>query len=654
MTRFRRQPLATEQNQAFTFTRRAVLLGAAEGGVGLLLAGRMGYLAITQNELYEGKAEENRVQARLIPPQRGWITDRNGKPIAINQAAFRVDIIPEQLRDPDRIIAELTRLLALPPEEVQRIREELAHAQGLEPVPVAELSRDQYDLYAAVKLRQPELPGVSPLESFARFYPLGAGVGQLVGYVGTPSREEYQAEDRNPLLLTPGFKIGKSGLEKTMELQLRGTPGQARMEVTARGRLVRELTTLPDRRGAPLKTTIDADLQEYAARRIGDQSAAVVVLDCNNGDILALASMPSFDPNAFSDGISHAEWDMMAQDERHPLINKVLQGLYPPGSTCKPMNALALLQAGISPDAHVVCNGSYPVGNAVFHCDKHHGSLSMRGAVAHSCDIYFYHMARQAGVAALAPMMHHLGYGERFDLPFPSQRYGTVPDPDWLRRRENRDWQEYDTINMSIGQGYMLVNPMQQAVQVARLASGRMIAPRLIVNPEAPAPAPLDVPPDRLAFIRAAMSDVINAGGTAPIARLPVANVQMAGKTGTAQVRRISMAERQSGGVRTNESLAWRMRDHSWFVCFAPVDQPRYAACFFVEHGGFGASAAAPLARDVMTFLFDRDVAMQALNAMEAQWGGNLQERTARAAQRWAAGQGEPVPPGGGAAIQGD
>ena len=637
--------LVTEQNQAFTFTRRAIVLGGMQGAVGLLLAGRMAYLGITQNELYEGMAEENRVQGRVIPPQRGWITDRNGKPLAINQVVFRIDLIPDQLKEPDRVIAELARLLELPPEEVQRVREELERAQGFQPVGVAELKRDQYDRYAAVKLRQPELPGVSPLESYSRYYPLGSGVGQLIGYVGTPSREEYLAEESNPLLLAPGFKIGKSGLEKTMEMRLRGRPGQARMEVTAHGKLVRELTTLPDQRGAPLKTTIDADLQEYTARRIGDQSAAVVVMDCNNGDILSFASMPSFDPNGFSDGISHSEWNSMAQDERHPLINKVLQGLYPPGSTVKPTAAVALLEAGISPDARVNCQQGWRLGNAVFHCSGGpHGPIAMHQAIAKSCDIYFYQMAMQAGVEKISPIAKQFGYGERFDLPFPSQRFGTWPDPEWLQKREQREWQGYDTVNMSIGQGYVLVNPLQQAVMVARIMTGKKVMPRIISDGSTPQFAPLDgIDPAHLAFARDGMSAVVNGGGTASRFILPVPQL-LAGKTGTAQVRRISMAER-AGGVRSNASLGWKMRDHSWFVCFAPAQEPRYAACFFVEHGGFGAAAAAPIAKDVMTFLFNRDLAIQSLGAMEQQWGGTMLERAARRAEIVANGGTPPTTP---------
>jgi len=634
----RRAPLVTESMQAATFSRRAFVLGAAQAGVATLLAGRMGYLAIAENQHYRELAEENRVQMRLIPPRRGWIVDRYGNPIAINRGDVRIDIIPDLLppepAERSRILDELAALLELPAEEMQRIRQGIAASSGYQPVPVAEHVPPEQ--YFAVSVRQPELPGVAPLRAFTRYYPEGAAVGHLVGYVGIPNREEFEAENRNPLLITPGFKVGKQGIEQTLEQRLRGRPGAARIEVTARGRLVRELQTLPDVRGAPLRTTIDAGLQSYAARRAGDQSAAVVVIDVTSGDLLCMVSMPCYDPNSFSDGISHSEWDMMAQDERHPMINKVLQGLYPPGSTCKPMNALALLEAGVDPEERVVCAHSYPVGNHIFHCDTTHGPIAMKDAVSRSCDIYFYHMCRRVGVQAVAPNMRHLGYGERFDLPFASQRYGTVPDPAWLQRREHRAWQEYDTINMSIGQGYVLVNPLQQAIQVARIASGRMLKPRLLASQPVDLGAALPIRPEHLALIRSAMEATVNGNGTARGAKLPIDNVLMGGKTGTAQVRRISMGER-AGGVRSNESLAWRMRDHSHFVAFAPTDRPRYACAALVEHGGFGAQAAAPLVRDVMTYLFDKDRAMAALLPLEAQWGGSIAQRMERRAEEWAA-----------------
>jgi penicillin-binding protein 2 len=628
-------PLVTENAQGYTFSRRAFLLGAGQWGIAALLAGRMGYIAISENERYASMAEENRIHMRLLPPRRGWILDRNNIPMAVNRSDFRVDLIPDQLEDPERVIAELANILELPQEEVDRIRRELGQAAGFQPVPVAESL--SFEKFAAVTLRQPELPGVSPLRAFSRFYPEGAAVGHLIGYVGTPNREEYEAENRNRLLITPGFKVGKEGLEKVMEQRLRGRPGAGRVEVTARGRLVRELQTQPDVAGAPLHTTIDAGLQSFAARRLGDESGACVVMDCRNGDLLAFASMPAYDPNNFADGISRSEWAMFSEDERQPLRNKILNSLYPPGSTIKPMVAMALLEHGIDPDERVNCPGGYQLGNRFFRCLGRHGSMNMHTAIARSCNTYFYAMGRRIGYDRIAPVARELGLGQRFDLPVVSQSYGTVPDSAWKRQRYERnpraierpDWTESDTLNASIGQGFLILNPMQLGVMAACIASGRKIRPRLIRG-EGPQPTALPYAPDHFETVRSGMWEVVNGHGTAGASRLPFPNLHMAGKTGTAQVRRIAGSQRGQSGE-------WRYRDHGLFVFFAPTEQPLYAGAVVIEHGLGGARAAAPVAKDVLTYLFDKDLAMQSLAALEQQWGGTLSERMARRAEAWAA-----------------
>jgi penicillin-binding protein 2 len=321
-------PLLTESSQVYTFSRRAFVLSGMQAGVAALVAGRMAYISIAENERYKLLSEENRVQMVLVPPRRGWIVDRNGQPIAINRSDYRVDLIPDQLREPERIIPQLAQLLDLPGEEVERIFKELDQAAGYQPVAVAE--NLPFEKFAAVTLRTPEMPGVAPLRGFSRFYPEGAAVGHLVGYVGAANKEEY-AKEKNPLLITPGFKIGKEGLEEVMEPRLRGKPGAKRLEVTARGKLVRELSTLRDQSGGTLPLTIDAGLQAYAARRMGNESGSCVVIDCWTGDILCMASMPSYDPNSFSDGIGQSEWKMYSANERKPLLNKTLNSLYPPG-----------------------------------------------------------------------------------------------------------------------------------------------------------------------------------------------------------------------------------------------------------------------------------------------------------------------------------
>jgi penicillin-binding protein 2 len=627
----------TTAHQSITFSRRMMLLGGAQAAVGGLLIGRMGWLAIAQNEKYQLLSESNRVQLIPVPPRRGWIIDRNGKPIAINKASFRVDLIPQQIVNGPRIIAELQQLMNLPPDEVERITRELSQSRGFQPVSVAD--NVPYEQYAAITVRLPDLPGVAASQGFTRFYPGGAAVGQLVGYVGAASATEYEKENKNPLLLIPGVKIGKEGLEQTLESTLRGEPGGQRVEVTAHGKLVKELEPKPDRSGGTVQLTIDSELHEYAARRIGDQSCSVVVLDVTNGDILAMPSMPSFNPNNFSDGISKNEWKMLSGDDHLPLVDKALESLYPSGSTIKPSMAMALLNAGIDRKERVNCTGSYPLGNHVFHCDKRHGPVDMDAAVVQSCDIYFYEMCRRVGAERLAPMVRSMGFGEKFDLPFDNQRYGTIPDPEWMRRKYHREWQTYDTINMSIGQGMVLINPMQLAVMASRLATGKRVVPRLLKNKPVVPQTQLAVDQDHLDFIRLAMAGVVD-HGTAARAKLPLNGIQMAGKTGTAQTHNLSASER---GDYT--AAQWKLRDHSLFMAFVPFNNPRYAAAAIVEHGGFGAAVAAPLIRDTLLFLYDRQKAMASLQAFETSIGGTLEERVARKTAAWRSANGLPPLP---------
>jgi penicillin-binding protein 2 len=628
----------TTAHQSITFSRRMMLLGGAQAVVGGVLVGRMGWLAIAQNEKYQLLSESNRVQLIPVPPRRGWIIDRNGKPIAINKASFRVDLIPQQIVNGPKVITELQRLMSLPPDEVDRITRELAQSRGFQPVSVAD--NVPYEQYAAITVRLPDLPGVAASRGFTRFYPGGSTVGQLIGYVGPASVAEYEKENKNPLLLIPGVKIGKEGLEKTLESTLRGEPGGQRVEVTARGKLVKELDPKPDRSGGTVQLTIDSDLHQYAARRIGDQSASVVVLDVTNGDILAMPSMPSFDPNNFSDGISQNEWKMLSNDDHLPLVDKALESLYPSGSTIKPSMAMALLNAGIDRKQRVNCTGSYPLGNHVFHCDKRHGPVDMNDAVVHSCDIYFYEMCRRVGAEKLAPMVRSMGFGEKFELPIDNQRFGTVPDPEWMQRKYHREWQTYDTINMSIGQGMVLINPLQLATMASRLATGRRVVPRLLKGKPVVQQQQLAVDQDHLDFIRLAMAGVVD-HGTAAGAKLPLDGIQMAGKTGTAQTHNLSAGER--GNYTASQ---WKLRDHSLFMAFVPFNNPRFAAGAIVEHGGFGASVAAPLVRDTLLFLYDKPKAVAALQAFEQSTGGTLEERIARKTAAWRSANGlPPLPP---------
>ncbi|WP_294045282.1 penicillin-binding protein 2 [Sphingomonas sp.] len=623
--------LTTEATQSYSFSRRAMMVGAIQGTVGLALAGRMTWLAVFENEHYKLLSESNRVNLTMIPPRRGWIIDRYGRPIANNRTDFRVDIIPDRLPEAERprVFALLQKLLALPPEQITRIQNDLKRAPGFQPVQVAE--NIDADRFAAVQLRVPELPGVAPTAGYSRNYPTAQAVAHLTGYVGAASAEQYQ-KTKDPLLITPGFKIGKDGLEKTLENELRGQAGAKRVEVTAHGKLVRELATRPDIAGKPARLTIDVGLQEYAARRLGTNSGSAVVIDITNGDVLAFVSMPAYDPNSFSDGISHLEWKMLSDNDHVPLMNKILQGLYPPGSTVKPMNGLALLSNGIGANDRVVCTGALKVGTGVFHCHKRggHGALDLKHAIMQSCDIYFYEMIRRLGYDHVAPVARTMGLGQKFDIPFPTQRFGTVPDSAWKKRRYKADWTVADSLNASIGQGYVLANPLQLAMMAARIGSGRSLVPRLLMNKPAVAAAPLPFAADQLALIRDAMYGVVNEGGTGGAARLNIPGMSIGAKTGTAQVRRITMAER-ARGVLKNAALPFKMRDHALFVCFAPVENPRYAAGIVLEHGGHTVrNLDTPgIGRDIMTYLLDRERALKSLAELEPTWGGDIATRAA-------------------------
>ncbi|WP_095010916.1 penicillin-binding protein 2 [Tsuneonella mangrovi] len=616
--RKRAREIVTPATLSNSFDRRSFAIASVQGGIGVILAARLGYLSIFEHAKYRTESESNRVNLTLVPPRRGWILDRNGAPLASNRADFRVDIFPDRMRDPKKEIDELASLLSLGPDKKQDLLDKVGKTHGYAPIEVA--SGLKYDQFAAVSVRLPDLPGVIPQRGFSRYYPTGPSVGQLIGYVGPASAEEYE-KDHDPLLITPGFKVGKDGLEKDFEQALRGVPGARRVEVTAQGRIVRELETREDIQGKPVKLTIDGPLQDFAARRTGLESGAVVVIDCETGGILAMTSMPSFDPNSFVGGIGRLRWKMLNSNDHIPLLNKAVRGLYPPGSTVKPMATLALQSLGVSPDEHIFCPGGYRLGNRFFRCDAVHGSLDMRGAIEKSCNTYFWTMAHRVGYDAIAPVAKMFGLGHEFDLPGTSQRYGTVPDSEWKMHRFDKKWTDADSLNAVIGQGYVLVSPLQLAVMVSRIATGRDLNPSLLFGHPKPLGPTLPFTPDQFQVTRDGMFRVVNGAGTASSARINIGGIQMAGKTGTAQVQKL---------VSRGHVGDWKSRDHSLFICFAPADKPRYAMAVVVEHGTFGARAAAPIAKDVMTFLFDPVSAMDTLHALEKSWGGTPEQRMVR------------------------
>lgn len=626
-------PPITEAFRGIVFTRRALVVAGGQAAIGAALAARMAYISVVDNDRYVLESESNRVNLTLVPPRRGWIVDRHGKALANNRVSLRIDLIPDRVHNKDLVLGQLKTLLRLDGDAMERINRDLKAASGFQPVAVKEDMTEAE--YSSILVRLPELPGVAPQRGFARNYPTGAAVGHLIGYVGAPTAEEYQ-KVKDPLYITPGFRTGKDGLEKYFQPMLRGEPGAKRVEVTARGKVVRELGVKPDVQGKTVHLTIDADLQDYVARRMGRESGAAIVIDCQNGDILSFVSMPSFDPNSFSDGISSNEYAWLRADDHQPLINKATRGLYPPGSTLKPMAAIAAVEHGVDPSERHTCVGGYRLGNRFFRCLGTHGSLDMASAIMKSCNSYFYWLAHRLGYDAIAPTARIMGLGEEFQLAGSNQRYGTIPDSAWKMKKYDQAWSASDSLNSVIGQGYVSVNPLQLAVMAARIASGRRLYPRLINREFKNEPLPFST--EALAVARHGMDLVVNGAGTAVRSRLPLDGITMAGKTGTAQVRGLGTGNGKSG--------TWKFRDHGLFIGFAPVINPRYATAVVIEHGMGGARAAAPIAKDFMTFLFDREKAMEALTTFEAGWGGTIKERMDRDYAAWKSGASSDPDPG--------
>ncbi len=639
-------PLNRSSVQQLLFHRRALLLGGLQLGAAAVLAGRMAWLALARGESYRLASEENRVDLRLIPPRRGLLVDATGLPLAENRPAYAVELTPSLADDLEATLDRIAEVVPLTPEERAGILAEARTRRGSGTLLVA--SDIGWEAYAAFNLKLADLAGVQPIRTYERYYPGGEGFAHALGYVGRPSRQQY-LDTRNPLYLFPGFRLGKDGLERGLEARLQGRPGARRVEVNARGRILRDLDTRPDEPGETIRLTLDRGLQAFMAERIGEDSASVVVIDVTDGAIKCLLSMPAFDPNVFARRIPADLWKDLQADPRSPLLPKATQGLYVPGSTFKLVTALAALAEGVAPTDTVGCSGRYTVGGNTWHCHRRrgHGTVAMETGIAASCNVYFYVMARRIGPEAVARMARTLGVGERFDLPVPGLKAGIVPDPAWKIERFGEPWTVADTLNTAIGQGYLFVSPIQLAVMTARIASGRIVVPRLLADAPKPDFAPLGIAPELLDVARAGMARVVNGpGGTARRAQLRVEGIAMAGKTGTAQVRRITLAERRRG-VRRNESLPWHLRDHALFIAFAPVDAPRYAIAVVVEHGASGARAAAPLARDAFTYIYDRPQAEALIERLRAERERRRRavEEAARRAAAEAAATGPNAPP---------
>ena len=603
-----------EGKRTSVFTRRALVIMAGQTAALGVLGVKLYRVQVEQGARYATLAESNRISARLVAPTRARILDRFGQVLAGNTLNWRAMLLAEETSDIPATLARFAQIVPLADHDRARIARDLAHSRRFIPI----LLRDflSWDDMASIEVNAPDLPGVLVDAGTTRHYPYGPDMAHIVGYVAPPS-EDDSGDD--PVLALPGMRVGRAGVEKFREEALRGEAGEVQMEVNAVGRVIRELDRTEGQAGEDVTLSLDVDLQKQVLAHLGDMSASAVVMDCTNGEVLAMGTNPSFDPSLFDSGVSQAQWVDWTSDRRTPLINKATAGVYPPGSTFKMCVGLAALHAGaLTPGDRIYCPGFIDLGDTRFHCWKKggHGSLDMKNGLKHSCDVFFYEAARRAGIDAVAATAEIFGFGTEPQIDLPGARRGLIPDRAW-RSAHRRHWGAGDTIGCGIGQGVILASPLQLATYASRIATGRAVVPhvaRLIGGQAEPGgdgdevPV-LDIPEEALALVRAGMFGVVNeAGGSAPHARLNMPGVQMAGKTGSSQVRRVSRWTREHGHFNS-ANLPWQFRPHALFVCFAPYDAPRYAIAVVVEHGNAGADIAAPLARDIMRDTLLRDPA---------------------------------------------
>ena len=611
------------------FHRRAFLLGGITGAGLLALGGRLAQLQLVEAQRYQKLSAGNQFNYRLVPPPRGLIRDRNGVSLASNRPNFRLIINKDKDLDAEAVMDDLSKLVPIDGSRRARVLKELDRAPRKAPVVVMEdLSWEEF---SRVNIRAPELPSVTADMGEVRVYPFGGAFAHVIGYVAKVSDRDLtaakdDATQDQELLHHPGFRIGKQGVEKAFDKALRGRAGATKTEVDAQGRVVRldPAGDVPPTPGKEILLTLDADIQNRALEVMGEESGAIVVMDIRNGDLLAMVSAPSFDANRFVKGLSGPEYKALAEYERKPMLDKSLTGVFPPGSTFKPTVGLAALTAGINPEVRVSCGGSWYYGGRTWRCwePRGHGSQNLHDAIKNSCDIYFYQTSLKIGPDAIANAARAMGFGQIYDIGIPGQKRGNVPDPAWKKRAfkknpANQIWFPGETPSYGIGQGALTVNALQLAVMTSRLANGKKaLVPRLIKSvggveqPSGAAVPDLPFSQEHLNYVRGGMAAVANdVRGTAyKQSQLGLGDVQMAGKTGTAQVRSYDGVKNRKGYATT-----WRLKDHNLFVAFAPYDDPRYAVAVIIEHGGLGgATAGAPRAREVMRVALLKDPEIRA------------------------------------------
>ena len=581
------------------------------------LFGRFVWLQVIQHDYYSTRAEENRISLVPIVPNRGVIVDRNGIVLARNYSAFTLEITPSRVDDMEATINALAELIDIQPKDRKRFKRLLDEAKNFESIPIrTRLTDEEVARFAANRFR---FPGIEVKARLFRQYPLGQLASHALGYIGRITDRDLEWIDAAEQ--EPNYKgtdhIGKSGIEQHYEFELHGKTGYEEVEIDAGGRAIRSLKRIPPTSGNNLTLTLDDKLQEIAKKAFGERRGALVAIEPTTGGILALVSTPTYDPNLFVDGITPENWRDLNESPDKPMVNRALNGAYPPGSTFKPFMALAALEMGKRTPGQTISDpGYYNFGNHTFRDDKKggHGSVDMYKSIVQSCDTYYYMLANDLGIDAIARFMGQLGFGQKTGVDIgidgSGESKGVLPSPEWKKERfkkpEQQKWYAGETISIGIGQGYNAYTPIQLAQATAAVANkGVMFRPhvvRYVVDARSgekrliePAPVrDLKLKPEHVEVITRAMLGVNKEGtGARAFAGAPY---EAAGKTGTAQVYSLKGAKYEAGKVKEH------LRDHALFIAFAPVVNPRIALAVLVENGGFGAQSAAPIARMVLDY----------------------------------------------------
>ena len=643
-----------EQKELSTImTRRMLMVGGGQILLGAMLVGRLYQLQISQTDNYRQLSERNQFDKRLVQAPRGRLLDVRDRLLAGNSEVFELRMLPSRISDMSQWLNRVSKIVRLRPAEINGILQTIGDQPDFLEVTVrSNLTQRELSKLAVLS---PVLEGASFRKGFRRIYPQGWMTSHITGYVSPANKKDVKA---NPeLRYLPASRIGRSGLERAFEFNLRGAAGVERIEVNAKGKPVRVLRDQQASPGKDIKLSIDVSAQSFAAERLrrgksetvplqspdvqqalldnaelrahvttGDslvlrdekgrlvppESGAATVMDIHTGEVKLMVSVPGYDPNLFSNRLSVQDWRRLNEHPRTPLLNRVTSGLYAPGSTFKMVVLAAALEAGVvSQRTKYDCKGGFEFGNSTFHCwnEKGHGYVDAVAALEQSCDVYFYQIALKTGINRIHNMAQRLGLGSPTGIGISDEKPGIMPDRDWKMESRGSAWTPGETVVAGIGQGFVLTTPLQLAVMTARIANRKYaITPRLqavAAGQDSMSFPPLDIAPDIMDVLHRGMRAVtVGARGTAR--KYDLVQHGMAGKTGTVQVKRITKEQREKG-ITENIDRPWKERDHAMFVAFAPYKRPKYAISLVVEHGGSGSSMAAPIARDILKHVLELD-----------------------------------------------